>query len=325
MRIFATLIGLLVFGMQLWGQNYPMNGLPITDCDGFFLDSGGNNSGYSPNEDFLSVICPDQTTGTHIELSFSGVQLGDGDSLCFYDGPQVAADKLLACADDFLTGAPFIIQATAANSSGCLTVTFKSDATSQSLGWSAVINCIPSCQTIQSALASTSPAAVPLVNGYIDICIGDEVSFEGVGNYLQNNLLYAQSDVISKFKWSFGDGTFGEGKGVSHVYNEPGGYTVELEIIDQFGCENTNFISQRVRVAPRPTFNISDDIPTEICYGDTIRISSGIAPNSAMVTAIPQPENFNPDGFRVEEEYIKRLLALMNFYQVKHLKVFLIF
>ncbi|MEL6923007.1 MAG: proprotein convertase P-domain-containing protein, partial [Bacteroidota bacterium] len=300
MRIIATLTGFLWFCSFGFAQNYTISGVPITDCDGFFLDSGGNDAGYQPNESFQTLICPDQTTGTHIELRFSGVELGDGDELCFYDDTDGADDKLLACASDFVPGAPFIIQATAANSSGCLTVTFRSDDSDENLGWSAAINCIPACQTIQSGLVSTTPVAEPLVDGWIDICIGDRVRFEGIGRYLQNNLLYAQSDAQSTFEWNFGDGTFAAGQEVSHVFSAPGGYTVQLSITDQFGCQNTNFLSQRIRVSPKPDFSISDSFDREICQGDTIELTAGVFPAAAVVTVAPKEESFVVDGARVD-------------------------
>ena len=86
------------------GQNYPMSNSPITDCDGYFLDSGGNNSSYGSNENFQTLICPDLTTGTHVELSFAGVDLSPGDELCFFDSTDVSATSFLGCASDFFSG-----------------------------------------------------------------------------------------------------------------------------------------------------------------------------------------------------------------------------
>ncbi|MBK7342594.1 MAG: hypothetical protein IPJ06_05475 [Saprospiraceae bacterium] len=55
----------------------------VVACDGFFLDSGGNQGNYGPNENFIVSICPDGSTGTHTRLRFSGVDLKPGDELCF--------------------------------------------------------------------------------------------------------------------------------------------------------------------------------------------------------------------------------------------------
>ncbi|MEM8907755.1 MAG: hypothetical protein AAGD05_07910, partial [Bacteroidota bacterium] len=186
-------------------QNYLMDGTPINDCQGFFLDSGGSTGGYASNEDFTTVICPDLSTGTHIQLIFSGVELMAGDNLCFFDGNDATAPSL-SCAADFPAGSPFIIQATAVNPTGCLTLTFSSDDTDNGPGWSADINCIPACQLIESVIASTDPPVSPADTGWIDICPGDGIQFEGMGLYPQNGAVYQHSDLTSTFMWDFGDG-----------------------------------------------------------------------------------------------------------------------
>ncbi|MBI5917309.1 MAG: proprotein convertase P-domain-containing protein [Bacteroidetes bacterium] len=277
MKLKITLFALLALsGTLAFGQNYLMNAAltSVTDCSGFFLDSGGGNNSYGANQNFTTTICPDNTTGTHVQLVFSTTDLAPGDELCFFDGPNAAAPSL-SCASDFASGAAFIIQATAANPGGCITVTFNSDATGQAAGWSADMNCIPACQTIVAELDHSDPAAVPADTGWIDICPGERVFFYGNGSYPQNGVVYNHSDLTSNFEWDFGDGVITYGPTVSHIFEEPGGYVVQLEIKDQFGCTNTNFISQRVRVAPKPDFS-TGDWPDQICAGDTVHLNSMI-------------------------------------------------
>ncbi|MEY3368049.1 MAG: hypothetical protein RI973_1204 [Bacteroidota bacterium] len=244
----------------------------VNDCSGFFMDSGGGSANYGPNQSFTTTICPDMSTGTHVQLVFNGTQLGAGDDLCFFDGNSTSAPAL-ACASDFDGAAAFIIQATAVNTSGCLTVTFTSDGTDQQAGWSADINCVAACQTIIAELSQTTPAVEPADTGWIDICPGERVFFWGKGQYPQNGQVYNHSDLTCDFEWDFGDGTFTFGPNVSHVFSEPGGYIVQLKITDQLGCTNNNFISQRVRVAPKPQFS-TGDWPDEICAGDTLQLNA---------------------------------------------------
>ena len=283
------------------GQNYQMfDGMNVTDCGGFFLDSGGGGNPYGSNQNFTALICPDGSTGTHIQLIFSGVDIAPGDLLCFYDGPDTGA-PLIACNDDFLPGAPFIIQASAVNVGGCLTVTFNSDGANEADGWSAAIECVPACQLITSVISSSTPEIMPADTGYIDICPGDQVLLSGMGLYPQNGAVYNHSDQTSTFEWDFGDGTFGIGNNVSHVYNEPGGFVIQLTITDQFGCRNTNFISQRVRVATLPSFEITQD--PQICVGDTVTLSSSVllggADSTATLLVHPPPEaSFQVEGVR---------------------------
>ena len=252
-----------------------MDGTPINACNGFFTDSGGNGGGYGPNESFTTTICTDGTNGTHVQLAFPSVFLGAGETLCFYDGNDATA-PLLACAADFPVGGSFIMQATAVNPGGCLTVVFNSDGTDEAEGWNADINCIAACQLITSQIVGSIPAIMPADTGYIDICPGDGIEFFGAGLYPQDGAVYSHSDATSNFFWSFGDGTTAEGPNVFKVFDEPGGYTVQLRIMDQFNCRNTNFISQRVRVSTYPSFGISDMIPGVICSGDTVTLVASI-------------------------------------------------
>lgn len=296
---FTFLISLLLSGLSLTAQTYLMDGSPITDCSGFFLDSGGGTANYGPDENFTTVICSDGSSGTHVRLTFSGVDLAAGDELCFYDGTTAAA-PLIACNTDFLPGTPFIIQATAVNPSGCVTLTFVSNSFDESQGWSAGISCIPSCQLIQSELIVSDPVVNPVDTGWIDICPGDIVSFEGAGLYPQNGAVYNHSDLTSSFEWDFGDGTFGLGNNVTHQYDEPGGYIVQLTITDQFGCTNSNFISQRIRVAPPASFTIGDNLVDQICLGDTIELDAVVDTVllSETVSAVPVEGSFASSGVR---------------------------
>lgn len=293
------LFSFLTFNLSLPGQNYLMNGSPINDCSGFFLDSGGGANNYGANQNFTTTICSDGSTGTHIQLVFSGVDLMAGDELCFFDGPNAGFPSLM-CASDFTPGVPFIVQATAANSSGCLTLTFNSDASGQGAGWSADINCIPACQLIQAELVSTNPVVNPPDTGYIDICPGERVFLTGTGIYPQNGVVYVHSNFTSSFTWDFGDGTFAVGPNTSHIYEEPGGYVIQLTIEDQYGCRNTNFLSQRVRVSTYPDFELAGDIPDEICAGDTVSLAAAVSTidSTFEVSVVSTEGSFQTAGVR---------------------------
>ncbi len=276
-------------------QTFPMDGTDITSCVGFFTDSGGNDAGYGPNESLTTTICPEAVGGTHVQLVFPSVELGSGDNLCFFDGEDATATQL-SCAADFPAGGSFIIQATAVNPSGCLTLVFTSDGTDEGAGWSADMNCIAACQIITSNLVGSIPFVMPVDTGYIDICPGDGIEFFGAGTYPQDGAVYPHSDETSDFFWDFGDGTMGQGPNVFKVYDEPGGYTVQLTIIDQFGCLNTNFISQRVRVSTYPSFGISDMIPAVICSADTITLAASALDTTASLSVGPNQGSFQVGG-----------------------------
>lgn len=286
--------------LPVWSgaQTYIMNGAAVTDCSGTFFDSGGAAGDYSNQENLTTTICSDGSGGTHIQLDFSGVALAPGDVLCFYDGPNTAA-PLLACSDNYPPGAPFVVQATAANSGGCLTVAFNSDGTGTAAGWAAVIRCVASCQTVLADVVSTSPATQPADTGWIDVCPGKRIFFSGKGIYPQNNLKYQQSDQTTQFEWNFGDGSIAYGPSVSHRFEQAGGYFVQLFLTDTAGCRSTNLINRRVRVAPRPSFNLTSALDNAICAGDTVQLSAAVdTATGKTLLVLPNTADFSSGGSR---------------------------
>lgn len=293
---------LLVFAIRPAGivaQNFTMDGTPVSSCSGSFFDPGGPNGNYGNNLNLSTTICSDGSAGTHVRLDFSGVSLAPGDIMCFYDGPSATA-PLLSCSDQYTQGVPFVVQATAVNPGGCLTVVFTTNGSGVDAGWSSSISCVPSCQQILADLVSTFPVANPADTGWIDICPGKRVTFTGTGIYPQNGFSYQQSDFTTEFEWNFGDGGIAYGPLVSHVFNEPGGYFVQLFLKDTMGCRSTNLVNQRIRVSPKPDFSSVNGTTTTICSGDTIALSAATSSNfngqNLMVT--PGSGSFSIDGSR---------------------------
>lgn len=264
-----------------YSQSYIMSDTLINTCSALFFDSGGSEYGYGINQNITTTICSDDPQNTHIRLSFSNINIGSGESLSVYDADT--ADPTALMDDTFLQTPhqPFALQASAANTSGCLTIVFTSDdVDGDEAGWGASIVCSRACQHIVSALTTSTPAAMPADTGWIDVCIGQEINFAGHGLYPQNGTFYQHSDASVAFEWIFGDGHTAFGPNVNHTYQTAGGYSVQLKITDQFGCSNINSISQRVRVAPSSSFEIDENLENTFCLGDTIRISASIDSSS---------------------------------------------
>lgn len=298
----CLVIFLIILSSHLSAQEFLMGGAArISTCGGFFFDSGGEDGAYAANESATITICSDGSEGSHVQLRFSAPEIRTGDRLCFFDGENENAPQL-SCSSDFLSGSPFIIQATAANTSGCLTVVFESDGSGQGEGWSADINCVTACQSIQAQLVETFPAVVPADTGWIDVCPGQEITLKAEGLYPQDGIVYQHSDQTSRFEWNFGDGTIALGPEVTHQYDESGGYTVQVTITDQFGCINTNFINQRVRVSTQPTFQLGGDVPSEICAGDTVQLNAAVnrLDETKAVSVVPTEGNFQFGGTRAD-------------------------
>lgn len=300
---------------SLQAQDFIMNTTPVNSCTGNFFDSGGSFNRYSNNEDIIKTICPAGGTGTHLQVQFLTFDFGPGDVLCVYDGTSINAQEVI-CTDadsaDNANGA-LRVSATAPNTSGCLTFRFTSDNAGTGAGWEATLNCVPACQQLIAELESSSPPSVPLENGWIDICPGETVDFDARGIYPQNNFNYTQSDASSTFAWDFGDGSIGFGPNISHTYQRSGGYTVQLLITDVQGCSNDNVISQRVRVATRPTFNYQANFSNEVCARDTLRFLNNITQSNSFIQVTPNEGLFDvsngnvdsiplPDGVNVAYE-----------------------
>lgn len=257
-----------------------MNDPFIMDCNGIFYDDGVGETAYQDTLTQTTTICSSGNGGTHVRLSFSSFQLAFGDSLLFYDGTTAHPDSLLGDINDFVDslatsvqGTAFIIQATAANPSGCLTMVFKpNDDGNVGVGWEALLSCSVACQNIFVDLDATDPTVMPADTGFIDICPGQEISLSATGRFPQSGILYQQSDAMSTFEWTMDDGNVVSGQSINYTYTEPGGYVVQLALIDQNGCRNLNLITQRVRVAPPPRFNTNIQYP--ICFGDTVSLTA---------------------------------------------------
>lgn len=264
----------------LTGQSYSMNDPMITDCSGIFFDGGGPGTPYSDTDLLTTTICSNGNSGTHVRLSFSDFEIAAGDTLFFYDGTSTHPDSLLGTLNDFgksenalITGQGFTIQATAANTTGCLTLLFQpADDGNVGNGWEASLSCGTACQNIFVDLDSTDPPVMPVDTGYIDLCPGETVTLSAIGDYPQSGIVYNQNDALTTFEWTMDDGNVLQGQEIMHTYTEPGGYVVQVTATDQNGCKNLNLRTQRIRVAPPPRFDT--DIQYPICLGDTISLTA---------------------------------------------------
>lgn len=266
-------------------------------CKGQFFDSGGAKGNYTSGESNTMTICSDGSASlSHISLSFSGLELSQGDKLCFYDGPNTQS-KLIVCNDNLPK--VFIVQASAANNSGCLTIDFKSVNSKTSSGWSASVQCVPSCQKIDAEIVSTNPNEFPADTGWIDICPYESVQFDGNALFPQNGIKYNQNIQNSIFEWNFGDGNSQIGQKVQHTFSKSGGFIASLTVKDQLGCKNTNYIRKKIRVATAPNFN-GKTPNLNYCIGDTIKLKANLNSNNknANLNIIPNPLVFNPSGIR---------------------------
>lgn len=270
-----TLAIVLMVPERAESQSFPIgmyNGQTITTCSGTFYDAGGAFAGYTFNENYTITFCSADALNTHIKLYFNTFNVQSGDTLFLYDGTSVSSPLMASFHMGNNPSLQFFL-ATMTNSTGCITARFVSDSQGNASGWSAGITCNTLCQQITAAFDSSLASHWPNDSGYIDICLGEAITFAGKGDYPYNTMTYPQADSTSLFVWQFSDGTSDTGTVITHIFDSVMGYDVNLRIIDDHGCSSNNSIGVRVRTGGIPLRRINP-LPG-ICLGDTATLTIG--------------------------------------------------
>ncbi len=269
-------IALFIFTPIFGQQQINMQTGYFEQCSGGFLDSGGGGGAYQNNENFTLTICPDNP-GDVIGIDFLTFTLdptntasgnnNNQDRLIIYDGNSTAAASMGTFTGNSLQG--IFVSASPLNTSGCLTIRFISNDVGTG-NWAGTITCETPCDRPTAVGTDNAPANRR-------ICIGEEVTFDGSGSTA------APGFNIDTYLWDFGDGTTADSPVVTHSWNEPGEYLVELYLVDDNGCSSTNQISLQIMVETLPDWDpfVGDET---ICLGQTINWD--IDPNEFEVTWI---------------------------------------
>ncbi|MBL7956623.1 MAG: PKD domain-containing protein, partial [Flavobacteriales bacterium] len=249
MRIIHSLRALLLIAASaaviapLSAQQYSITAGAITACSGVLEDSGGPAAQYGNNENFTVVICPDQPgdgislTWAVFGLSTAGAQ-NTWDRIQIWDGNSTAATYLGSYSGSSLLG--LVVSATTFNSTGCLTVQFTSNGTGTG-DFAASITCFTPCERPEAVATMSEP-------GPALICVGETVDFDGTASYAA-----AGFNIVS-YTWVFDDGSTATGPTASHSYTEPGEYIVQLNLIDDNDCVNSNVVDLQILVSTTPSF-----------------------------------------------------------------------
>jgi gliding motility-associated-like protein len=79
------------------------------------------------------------------------------------------------------------------------------------------------------------------------------------------------SDVVTSYKWSFGDGSQTSERNPVHSYKKPGTYIVTFEVRTLGGCVSIDTIKQPIIVAPTPKIAIGSD--SAVCVPNTVQFN----------------------------------------------------
>src|SRR5574344_62919 len=109
----------------------------IHSCLGFFYDNNPNGN-YSNNQDYWMTFCP-SVPGRRVRLDFTIFDVDQSDQMIIYEGVDTTASPMTnATANSlFFTSTDLagqVIMAPPTDTSGCLTVRFKSNACAVSSG-----------------------------------------------------------------------------------------------------------------------------------------------------------------------------------------------
>jgi len=281
MKNILFIVGILLSGFYS-AQDFSITDGTINTCLGTLFDSGGTGgAGYSNDESFTVTICPNNANDV-ITLDFLNFALDNTntatppanniDNLVIYDGDNTGAATLGTYTTNQLQGV--IVTCTSLNTSGCITLVFTSN--DQGTGvFAATITCSTPCQR-PFAQAVSSPDTIA------KICIGETVNFDGSSSYAQGGF------NITDYHWDFDDGTIDSlsGATTSYTFNDEGVYNVQLYVIDDNGCINSNLTDLSIWVAPPPVFSPLE-FDTTVCIGETVTFTAHPEQYAQTWTATP--------------------------------------
>ncbi len=238
-------------------QEIAISNTTLETCQGFLVDTGLSAGDYGANEDITMTVCP-EAPETIITLYWALANLGPGDILQIFDGPDDTAPILGTYIEYEAQGLE--IFASEDNPTGCLTLHFTSDAAGEG-SFVAEMSCGYPCERPFAIVDSGEP--IPHL-----ACPGEEITFDASNSTVADNF-----EIVS-WEWDFGDdNTSSTGPVVSHSFDNPGAYKVQLSIADNNiteddpdGCSNNNLVDHLVLVSTEPDWT-GTSLDATICSG----------------------------------------------------------
>ncbi len=285
MKIFNLIIAIFLLSVTVvYSQNYSIdNGGTITACSGTLFDTGGASGNYSDGEDHVVTICSDN--GGAMILNFTTFNTENNyDELSIYDGGSTGSPTLW-----FEASGTDLQGETVTGTSSCLTLVWHSDFSTNGVGFAADISCGVGCQDYTIDIVDTDPGITDQDSLWIDVCIGETISFTAEGDYPNNNTGYAQSDLTTDWYWTVStSGPAFETNGVGmttfdYTFDESGGYFIGLYSYDSNGCIQTYTEQLRIRVSVPPNISVSQDVDT-VCPGDPVSLTGVVSTNEWVMS-----------------------------------------
>lgn len=273
----------ILFPFALSAQEVSIAEGSYTGCGTFIVDSGMGPADYGPNENFTFVACPGDGE-TVLNLNWIIFDLvNPEDVMTIYDGADTDAPEIGSYTGFELQSQN--ITSGVGNTTGCLTLVFVSGP----IGGG----------NFAAQLSCGAPCVAPVVNVETGldnpalICPGQEITFDATGT------VTGDGNTIVEYVWEFGDGSTQTTTGsvVTHTYENPGSFRLDLFVTDDNGCTNDNLADVILLVSTEPTFEgISTDV--EVCVGQEVDITGAVQ----GVTWDPTPDPNLGGGFFIPDD-----------------------
>lgn len=286
-----------------------------TGCNFLIYDDGGNNGNYSNNRNDVLTLYSNNTAASSVQISvdLSSFNVHPSDTLYVYDGNSTSAPLLGKLNDSLVasnTSASMVFTASITNTSGALTLRFKTNGSQVGTGFIITSTCVAPCQRVSVEIdpqhSSHNITLEPDGFYYMNVCSYDTVHFVVKGIYPDNGFSYNQSDATTRFSWNLGLDMY-DSVGlhtVDYQFSSGRGYDVSISATDVAGCTSINPLMFRVRTSRSPIIHLKDIGP--VCTEDEMDVTFGYQSFSTVQMEVVESQQeavlrvqdtiFLPDG-----------------------------
>lgn len=302
---------------------------------GILLQTEGIGDGYEEGIDRWFTVYGTCTGTQKLAFRFVAFNVDRSDTVFIYDGPDINSPLIAKGNNNFsnLQGRTYYVSAS--NTSGCLTIRFKTNLDGYvGTGFQVHMMCNTPCENVTPVIENefyrtrngvvydTATLVTVLTHDSItheqtgsyisaNLCLGDGIILKAHGDYTTYTGYYTPSDATSLFTWnvSTGDNQVALGQ-TSFVYDgfpDKACYEVSVRITDVQGCGSDMMDLIRVRLAANPIETISDNLAV-FCNDTCILLTTSVSSDSVSSTLVINPtpsdvvsktnevKTFIPDG-----------------------------
>ena len=192
-------------------------GITQTNCNGNLFDVGGPNANYYDNNNSWITISPAGSNQITLIFNDFDIEAPSSQTYCnwdyleIFDGSDTSSPSLGQYCNA-LTGSP----GTIISSSGSITIYLHADQSVNGRGFDASWSC-------------TFPQIAPSSN----FSVSDTIICDGIVSFTDLSL-----NGPNSWLWDFGDGNTSILQNPTHIYSNPGNYSISLKTSNQYGVDS---------------------------------------------------------------------------------------